>query len=73
MLRRWIRKYLDFGEEALVNKKKPGNPMCKYYNKKDLTKKEQLEYENLKLKIEDEMLKKGFLMKGDGMYVKFTK
>ena len=25
------------------------------------------------LRIENEMLKKGFLMKEDGMYVKFTK
>ena len=42
MLRNWIRKYLEFGEEVLVNKKKPGNPMCKYSNKKNLTKEEKL-------------------------------
>jgi len=73
MLRRWIKRYLASGEEALINKKKPGNPMCKYSNKKILTKEEKLEYENMKLRIENEMLKKGFLMKGDGTYVKFTK
>lgn len=73
MLRKWIRLYLEFGEEALINKKKPGNPMCKYANKKYLTKEEQLEYENMKLRIENEMLKKGFLMKGDGTYVRFMK
>ena len=59
--------------EGLKNKTKPGNPLSKYSNKKNLTKEEQLEYENMKLRIENEMLKKGFLMKKDGMYVKFTK
>lgn len=73
MLRNWIRKYLEFGEAALINKKKPGNPMCKYSNKKQLTKEERLEYENMKLRIENEMLKKGYLMKGDGTFVKFMK
>ena len=41
MLGNWIRKYLSQGEESLINKKKPGNPMCKYSNKKFLTKEEQ--------------------------------
>ena len=59
--------------EGLKNKTNPGNPLNKYSNKKNLTKEEQLEYENMKLRIENEMLKKGFLMKEDGMYVKFTK
>ena len=47
--------------------------MCKYSNKKFLTKEEQLEYENMKLRIENELLKKGYLMKGDGSVVKFMK
>ena len=70
---RWKRKYLVFGEESLENQKKPGNPLCKYSNKKNLSKEEQLEYENMKLRIENELLKKGYLMKGDGTIVKFTK
>ena len=69
----WRRKYLRFGEDSLENQKKPGNPLCKYQNKKNLTKEEQLEYENMKLRIENELLKKGYLMKGDGTIVKFTK
>lgn len=73
MLSTWIKRYLELGENALINKKKPGNPMSKYSNKKNLSKEEQLEYENIKLRIENEMLKKGFHMKGDGTYVKFTK
>ena len=67
------RKYLEFSEDSLENQKKPGNPLAKYYNKKNLTKEEQLEYENMKLRIENELLKKGYLMKGDGTIVKFTK
>ena len=69
----WIKKYNEKGMEGLKNKTKPDNPLSKYSNKKNLTKEEQLEYENMKLRIENEMLKKGFLMKEDGMYVKFTK
>ena len=73
MLRRWIKKYLNSGEESLINKRKPGNPLIKYSRRKTLTKEEQLEYENMKLRIENELLKKGYLMKGDGSIVKFMK
>ena len=71
MLRTWVTKYRDYGEEALINKKKPGNPLVKYSMRKSLTKEEQLEYENMKLRIENELLKKGYLMKGDGTLVTF--
>ena len=73
MINNWIKKYRENGFEGLKNKKKPGNPLCKYSNKKNLTKDEKLEYENIKLRIENELLKKGYLMKGDGTIVKFTK
>ena len=73
MLHNWIKKYKEFGYDGLVNKKKPGNPLAKYSSKKNLTKEEQLEYDNMKLRIENEMLKKGFLTKEDGTYVKFMK
>jgi len=69
----WIKKYRENGMVGLKSKRKHNNPLVKYYNKKNLTKEEQLEYENIKLRIENEMLKKGFLMKEDGTYVKFTK
>lgn len=68
----WVHKYREQGYEGLIPKRKPGNALVKYSNKKNLTKEEQLEYENMKLRIENEMLKKGFLMKEDGTYVKFT-
>ena len=73
MIRSWIIKYNQFGEESLVNKKKPGNPLCKYSNKKNLTDIEKLQYENMKLRIENERLKKGYLVKGDGSIVVFKK
>lgn len=69
----WVHKYRENGMEGLKTKKRPGNPLSKYSNKKHLSKEEQLEYENMKLKIENELLKKGYLMKGDGTIVRFMK
>ena len=73
MLRNWIIKYNNYGEEILENKRKPGNPLCKYSKKKNLTDMEKLQYENKKLRIENERLKKGYLVKGDGSVVVFKK
>ena len=73
MIRRWTKLYIEHGGSALQNKKKPGNPLTKYSRRKTLSKEEQLEYENMKLRIENELLKKGYLMKGDGTIVKFMK
>ena len=73
LLRNWIIKFNKYGENSLENKKKPGNPLCKYSNKKNLTDLEKLQYENMKLRIENERLKKGYLMKGDGSFVMFKK
>lgn len=60
MIRRWIQQYHEGGEAALENKKKPGNPLSRYARRKELTPMEQLEYENMKLKIENLRLKKGY-------------
>ena len=73
MLNNWIKKYRDLGEEALENKRKPGNPLMKYSKRKELSDLEKLEYENMKLRIENERLKKGYMMKGDGSYVMYKK
>ena len=53
---KWTRQYLEGGEEALVNKRKPGNSLAKYMNKKQLTPMEQLKYKVALL--ERELLKK---------------
>ena len=69
----WVSSYRNNGIEGLKNKKKPGNPLSKYSRKKNLTDLEKLEYENMKLRIEVERLKKGYLVKGDGTVVVFKK
>ena len=74
MLRNWIIKYNQYGEHSLINKKKPANPIIKYYVRKNFkSKEEELEYENMRLRIENERLKKGYLVKGDGSIVVFKK
>lgn len=55
-IHKWTKQYLEGGEEALVNKRKPGNPLAKYLHRKELTPIEQLEYKVALL--ERELLKK---------------
>ena len=57
---KWIKIYSEQGIEGLQNKRKPGNPLLKYSRRKELTPLEQLEYENMLLRIENERLKKGY-------------
>ena len=52
---RLVKRNLS-GETALENRRKPGNPLAKYINKKELTEVEQLEYKIALL--ERELLKK---------------
>ena len=73
MLRGWIIKYNRDGLNALENKIKPGNPLSKFSNRKNLSEMELLQYETMKLRIENERLKKGYLVKGDGSVVVFKK
>ena len=61
----WTKRYLAGGEEALVNKKKPGNPLVKYTMKKELTQTEKLEYKIALLERE--------LLKKDGEIVRLKK
>ena len=73
MINNWIKKYRENGYDGLINKKRPGNPMASLMNRKNLTDIEKLELENMKLRIENERLKKGYLVKGDGSIVVFKK
>lgn len=52
LIHKWTKQYLNGGEVALANKRKPGNPLCKYQSRKELTPMEQLEYENALLRKE---------------------
>ena len=67
LLHYWIIKYRVNGVEGLKSKtgksKHPGNRL---QNKKNKTREEELELENLKLKVEVARLKKGYLVKGVG-------
>jgi len=60
MLITWVKRYQEKGIEGLTNQRKPGNPLTKFSMRKELTPLEQLQYENMKLKIENERLKKGY-------------
>lgn len=62
---KWTKQYLEGGEAALVNKRKPGNPLAKYTCKKELTPTEQLEYKIALLERE--------LLKKDGEIVRLKK
>lgn len=73
MIANWIKKYHENGNKVKDNRYKRGNPLVRYQRRKNLTREEQLEYENMKLKIENERLKKGYLVKGDGTVVMFKK
>ena len=63
MVRKWVGLYLAKGIKGLENKRKPGNQLVKYQARKELTEIEKLEYEILKLRIENERLKKGYTKK----------
>lgn len=52
----WVKKYIAHGEEGLAVKKKPGNPLARYENRKELSYEEQLLYKIELLKRE--LLKK---------------
>ncbi|MCK7484677.1 MAG: helix-turn-helix domain-containing protein [Bacillus subtilis] len=60
VLKVWLHRYLAEGEAGLENKQKPGNPLVRFQRKKKLTELERLEYENMKLRIENLRLKKGY-------------
>lgn len=60
MFKVWVFKYNQNGEAGLENHRKPGNPLVRYQRKKELSELERLEYENMKLRIENLRLKKGY-------------
>ena len=64
-IHKWTKQYLEGGETALVNKRKPGNPLARYTRKKELTATEKLEYKIALLERE--------LLKKDGEIVRLKK
>ncbi len=70
VLSKWRRKYQEFGLDGLrsqTGKTSHGyNHLAGLSNKKNKTREEELELENLKLKVEVARLKKGYQVKGVG-------
>lgn len=70
---RWITKYIEGGIDALeLSGRGKGNPYAALHTSKSLTEVERLKLENMKLKIENERLKKGYLVKGVGANKEFV-
>lgn len=69
----WCRKYSKGGIDALnPEKPHPGNPFAALHSSKNLPEEKRLKLENLKLKVENERLKKGYLVKGVGANKEFV-
>ena len=69
VLQRWIKHYQEYGESYFYEEhrgKSGGNPFAALHTSKSLSREERLELENLKLRIENERLKKGYIVKGVG-------
>lgn len=71
LLNNWLKRYYELGENGLNNNRKKPCLLKHYSSSKNLSNIEQLEYENLKLRIENERLKKGYLVEGDGQNKKY--
>jgi len=73
MVYKWIHLYLNGGIDALdLNGKCRGNHFAGLHTSKSLTEEERLRLENLKLRIENERLKKGYMVKGVGANKEFV-
>mgnify|MGYP002529268276 CR=1 FL=1 len=55
---KWVSQYREGGEDALSPKRKPGNPLVTYINRKSLDETDQLRYELALAHMEIARLKK---------------
>ena len=67
----WRDRYMEHGEAYFYEEHRGkgnhrGNPYAALHTSKHLTEEERLRLENLKLRIENERLKKGYIVKGVG-------
>ena len=65
-LHKWTTKYRNYGLAGLISQTGKKKGVNKGRQRKSITHEEELELENIKLKIENERLKKGYLVKGVG-------
>ena len=66
MICKWVKRYIAEGESSFVPKKRPGNHFSALHTSKKLSEVERLRLVVAKLEIENERLKKGYLVKGAG-------
>jgi transposase-like protein len=71
-LHSWISKYQEGGPESLKNMKKVGNRYSALHTSKSLSVEERQRLEILRLRIENERLKKGYTVKGVGADKEFV-
>lgn len=72
-VQRWAKAYLEEGIKGLdEHHERRGNPFAALHTSKVLTNEERLYLENLKLRIENERLKKGYRVKGVGANKEFV-
>jgi len=73
--RRNAQRWVDLYNEGILKegrKHKRGNKFAALHSSKSLSNEERLELENLKLRIENERLKKGYMVKGVGVNKEFV-
>ena len=74
-IRRWLAHYNEDGKDYFYEEhrgKNGGNPYAALHTSKSLSNEERLKLENLKLKIENERLKKGYMVEGAGASKEFV-
>ena len=72
MICKWVKKYIAEGESSFVHKGHSGNPFAALHVSKNLPEVERLRLMVAKLEIENERLKKGYLVKGVGAAKEFV-
>ena len=72
MICKWVKKYIAEEEISFVHKGHPGNPFAALHVSKNLPEVERLRLMVAKLEIENERLKKGYLVKGVGATKEFV-
>lgn len=72
MICKWVKKYIAEGESSFVHKGHPGNPFAALHVSKNLSEVERLRLTVAKLEVENERLKKGYLVKGVGASKEFV-
>ena len=72
MICKWVKRYIAEGESSFVHKGHPGNHFAALHVSKNLSEVERLRLMVAKLEIENERLKKGYLVKGVGAAKEFV-